>query len=83
MIFYFLDNIILILIIVPQKMTGGTDVDYKGLLNLSDCIDFCQVSTSDQRQKIRICKLSAKHLTSVFKLSFVILLQSYQVDICH
>ena len=55
----------------PQKMIGGTDEEYKGLLNLSDCIDFCQVPISDQRQKMKVCKLSAKYLTSLLKFSFI------------
>ena len=38
--------------LVPsQAMTGGVDENAKELLNLSDCMDFCQVPTFQKREK--------------------------------
>ena len=34
-----------------QEMTGGVDEDAKELLNLSDCMEYCQVPTSTKEEE--------------------------------
>ena len=38
-------------LLLSQVMTGGVDEDAKELLNLSDCMEYCQVTTSAKRKK--------------------------------
>ena len=37
-------------------MTGGGDEEPEGLLNLTECIDFCQVLTFAERKSIKSSK---------------------------
>ena len=58
------------LIIPPQKMTGGTDDESKKLLNLSDCIDFCQVLKFAKRPKGKQGTTDPGYLVHILSKSF-------------